>query len=317
VVVSTNFYVIGGSVGDPGHVTYPADIEYLGFPNPSIITTSNHAGTLQTPRQLASLVTVGSAVLLFGGETSSNTIAPPETVGRLNGATIDLLSNFTAPVNNLRTPRFGAGAAVCAGKVYVAGGYTSPGPVAGGILTSIESAPAYVEDGGVGQFSFESAQLPEGRALHSMICINDKVLVLIGGYNGSAVAPLGLSISIPLLSVDGGTDAVQYENYGYTAQSVPAVAVDEANHTVYEFGGFNNALPSAGVMSRPSVEIQVGVYDDDGGFLSWTSSGSLATPRAGAVAGFFQGRLVVFGGYGPPPDAGMGIFSVDQAEYSR
>ena len=255
---SGNVLTIGG-VDNSNNVLASAE---LYSPGPG--TWKPTGSLIQARQQFAAVVLKSGKVLVAGGLGTSNIV--------LSGAELyDPSTGTWSGVGSLSVPRFGHTATLLpSGKVLVTGGCTSSS-------CSTDTAGSEVFDPTTNKWS-ATGNLTTARRYHTAVLLQTGKVLVIGGYNGSAIT------SCELYNPSAGT---------WTAAASTSVARYLNGTTLLSDG---KVLVTGGASGRHPLT-SVEIYNPTAN--TWTATGSMTIGRYGHTATLLpDGTVVAAGGVG-------------------
>ncbi len=264
------------------------------------ITGFSAVATTITDRWDLRAATANGYIYMLGGCTAG---APPASCTTMNGVGeyVQMYNNwsaspasYTSSGNLPATDRYGGGATILNGYLYLAGGCTSTvsdcsNTTTGTASTDVTYAPLNA-DGSLGAWNTNATYaLPAARAFGRLEAAGG-TLYYIGGQTSAGVAQTTVYYSTPT----SGTPAA----WATATNGLPAarsqLSTSVYNGRIYASGGFSgtNATPTTTVYYSPDLS--------SGGNITsaWTSNGtSFQLARSGASTVAYGNNLYVLGGF--------------------
>lgn len=281
VTIGGDLYVVGGQ--GPGGALATSIFGSTVAPGGAL--GAWRSAVLPEARPNAGVVAVGTAMYVFGGETSASPGASTDVFVAHRQAD-GTLSSFgkTLALPDTRTQM---GIAASATHVYLVGGKKDL-PTQEDALVTVASLDA---EGNVTRYA-PGTPLPQTRSRPSAVVVRDRLYVVGGYFEGNDRACGRDTVIFAPIAADGSLGA-------WTATTsfpkIPAGAslVASANR-LYVIGG----IASFGDTDRqvPVGSVLMAEAKDDGSLGGWTRVGFLRDQRYGQAAALVNDHLFVFGG---------------------
>ncbi len=189
------------------------------------------------------------------------------------------------------TNRYGAGAAIVNGYIYLAGGCTTAGTDCTTATTSVESAPINAADGTIGSWTTSGvAALPAARTWGKLMAAGGSLYYVGGQTSGSTNGLTSVYYATP------GSGAIGSWTSSTGSGLLPA------GRTQFGAAVWHDRLYIVGGLDGSSANTSTVYVTSDqasgGAISSWgTSSTSFNVARSGMAAITYANNLYIFGGY--------------------
>ncbi len=190
------------------------------------------------------------------------------------------------------TNRYGAGAAIINGYIYLAGGCTTAATDCTTATTSVEKAPINAADGTIGTWTTSGvAALPAARAWGKLLAAGGTLYYVGGQTSGSTTGQTNVYYATPS---SGGAIGSWTSSTGSGLLPAGRTQFGGAvwHDRLYVVGGLNGSSTATNTVYVSSDQASGGAIS------SWgTTSTNFTAARSGATAVAYANNLYLFGGY--------------------
>jgi len=305
-------YVVAGHDGTTGNIATLTDITYAKIdqttgdllkPSTGAVSSFDTLGSVVSQRWNHGTAAANGIAYVVGGCTTGN---PPDSctdATGMNGTvqSFQVYNNwnaspaaFTSETDRFTTDRYGAGAVVLNGYLYIAGGCTTATDCTTP-TTNVSYAPLN-DDGSVGAWTSASNVLPAART-HGTLEAVGGTLYYIGGQDASCTVGNGTGSSGVCSNVYYSTPSSGAPAAWATASNgLPAertgLSTSVYNGRIYATGGASGAgTTQTTVYQSPSLTAGGNIGS------TWTSTTAFTTARSGHVAVAYGNNLYILGGF--------------------